>query len=1201
MHGAVDGKEVEVLMAGWDGSRFETFCNALLLSNAPTPLKRFPRLTDHSNSADGGIDAEFFFEGDDVTPLLSPGRNVFQFKWRSPYEPKQALRSILSKLKKEFERHNHSDSVARYTLVTNLNLTGKQQAAVTQELRQLAPGTEISVLAAGGLAALINGNPYLKATFLPGELYSWVDKQEQHSRLTDGLPAFQGRARELAELDNWLQDDQSRVMVVSGLAGIGKSRLVIEATRPHQPRVVFLTAESGLNGLSGLDIFAVVDDLPMQDVERWVNLGLAQLTKAKMILITRSPGILVPDARCRHLSLGPLSAGDSAKLLESREASLSLGQSAWLLSQSGGYPLSLVLASRLGPKDFDNSRTIYENLSQSWKSEVQRAIGEDGWLALRLASLLVAVSGDPDEAELEALAEALGHPSRGLSAFLPRLEKLGCLEPLGRLRRVQPNFLAEILCEQLLGSGHQILLSVLARLSAPAAARFLERILSLGTPGGSALRQALIAPDGPWAEKIDERRLVRLAESEPEAVLKFVIENKRKASLLCFHRLLAHKATARESMQLLHDQIVHGSDPRCEDLFLVQFYPEWPTPLGLDERLFHLRSISEARLLWRGLAASFCVSGLLIYEQPWRSSPPALAVPSEAEKQSHRSEVVELAFERFPELPPEIYPTALYFLREACAYVGAGRGVESLSILVQKARFKPNYPMLLLATIERFSKAFPEESGFTILKEAVESDPLTTLEAWLDNHKLVEYKSYEEWMGGRQQAFAEVARNFADKPSLLTAELAERLASKPEGRLFLEHLGQACPNLLAQIPLEGVPAFISSVDPILFRRQVLENDKMWRSPARPVLLETMARHPAEDWSQAFLVEKATDPSLPVKELRAAGFWRWPLEPAPWIEAVEKRPELSGWLLELLFAKEIPPHTKHLAWKCLASKPPPWLGNHLTRMQVQMVAARLVPEDPARGIEIFLRGLEAGRRMDGKLPLRHVDEPFFQALVKAAPAEFLDRLFELAAENQFSLFHFSQEMRDSLGREQQHLLLDQARRHRERAATVALCLHPENPEFWQACQELLEIAAGDTQVEASLFAALTRSGESYWGSETARLRGFLDQIATPLESHPSSLVRRWLTNAKRGLDDDLQRKLVWEYDLKSREFERSLAASGTAAQKWAVKRLVENGQFQDVRRLVGPDLLARYLPDLDLPPNRKKALEKALEFWMQDVG
>jgi hypothetical protein len=214
---------------------------------------------------------------------------------------------------------------------------------------------------------------------------------------------------------------------------------------------------------------------------------------------------------------------------------------------------------------------------------------------------------------------------------------------------------------------------------------------------------------------------------------------------------------------------------------------------------------------------------------------------------------------------------------------------------------------------------------------------------------------------------------------------------------------------------------------------------------------------------------------------------------------------------------------------------------------------------------------------------------------------LDRFFEWVSENQLSLFRFSRSMRESLGREQQRLLLDVARRHPERAEVVALCLHPENPEFWLACEELLEISSGSVQVEANLFAALTRSGESYWGSETARLRGFLEQIATPLAGRPSPLLSKWLLNARRSIDDDLQRKLVWEYDLKSTEFERSLTASGTAAQKWAVKRLVENGQFQDVRRLVSPDLLARYLPDLDLPPNRKKALEKALEFWLQDVG
>lgn len=1189
-----------MLMAGWDGSRFETFCNALLLANAPTPLKHFPRLTDRTHSADGGIDAEFHFEGSSATLLLSPGRNVFQFKWRSPYERKRAFHSMVSKLKQELELHTPGQAMARYTLVTNLNLTGKEQATLTQKLQELAPGVEISVLAAGGLAALINGNPYLKATFMPGDLYSWGDKRSQHARLSDGLSGFEGRTEELAELEDWLRDDQSRVMVVSGLAGVGKSRLILEAVEAYQPRVVYLNEESALSELSALDLIAIVDDLPMQDIERWVHLSLGQLTKAKVILVTRFCGALAPDSRCRQLSLGPLSSSDSAKLLESREPSLSVGQCAWVLSQSGGYPLCLVLASRLSSQDFDRNRTIYENLSRSWEAQVLGALGEEGWRALQLSSLLIAVSGDPDEGELEALADALGYPARGLSAYLPKLEKLGCLEPLGRLRRVQPNFLAEILCEQVLGAGHDVLLSVLARLSDPASDRFLERVLSLGTPGGSALRRALIATGGPWAEKNDERRLVRLAESEPEAVLNFLREKHRKVSLPCFHRFLSFKATAQGSLRLLLEQLLRSPDPRLEDLFLVQFYPEWTTPVSLPDRLLHLRGIPEPQLLWRAIAATFSISGLLVYDQPWQSPPPALPAPSEAERRQYRYDVVDLALEQMSGLPLEAYPTALHFLREACAYVGPERGVQALEVLAQNAHFKPNYPMLLLATIERFSNEFRQESSFAALRHAVEADPLTRLEAWLDNHKLREYSSYEDWMSGRQVAFAQVASDFATTPGLLTPELAERLASKPEGRLFLEHLGRSCPALIKQIPLEGLPAFIGAVDPALFR-QLLSDERMWQSQARSVLLETLASQPVDDWAQAFLVEKATDPSIPVKELRAAGFWRWALEPSKWMDAVEKRPELAGWLLSRMFTQDLPSHTHDLAWKCLAALPPPWLENHATRMHVQLVAARLVPKDPDRGIEVFIRGLEASRGEDGKLPLGHLDEPFFQALVKAAPAGFLDRFFEWVSENQLSLFRFSHSMRESLGREQQRLLLDVARRHPERAEVVALCLHPENPEFWLACEELLEISSGSVQVEASLFAALTRSGESYWGSETARLRGFLEQIATPLAGRPSPLLSKWLLNARRSIDDDLQRKLVWEYDLKSTEFERSLTASGTAAQKWAVKRLVENGQFQDVRRLVSPDLLARYLPDLDLPPNRKKALEKALEFWLQDVG
>ncbi|MBS2040362.1 ATP-binding protein [bacterium] len=1188
MRRTLDGKELEVVMAGWDGSRFETFCNALLLADAPTPLQHFPRLTDRGNVADGGIDAEFDYDGP-ATRLLSPGRNVFQCKWRSPYDHKAAFNSLLQTVPKELSRL--SQTMARYTLVTNLNLSGHQQAKLLTCLREVHPAAE--VVAAGGLAAMVNNNPVLQASFFPESGEGWQQRREQHDRFYNAAGVFVGREQQVKAIEDFLKQPDARVLLVSGPAGIGKSALLLQALKAHQSRTLYLSDPLLLQDYASQNLILVIEDIAGAELERWIYASLANLTKARTILVTRAPVPAPIDGRLKQLAVGPLSPTESESLLSLSGSDLSGNQRDWVVAQSGGFPLPLVLLSRMLPQQLDCNRSLSENLLPKWEGEVRKAAGNEGWLTLQLCSLLAAFSADPDVGELEALATALGYPTLGLYSSLEPLDSLGFFERNGRFLQVRPKLLADFLAQRLLGTGQNNADRVLGHLHEPTAERFLERILSLDTPGASALRKSLLSENPNPRSNL----LIRLAEKEPETVLAYVRDQGMKPDLFWLQRLLQFPKTAADALRLLGDYVQNNQVQELEHLYLFQFYVDWPSGLTLESRLTELKTIHSPELLWKALVAACYVQDLLICDLPWTELAPHNRTANRSEKSKYLRAVVSLATAQLTELSEELVPTALHFLREAAPIFSPPEASHSLQMLAPKAPSK-----LLRATLERLREEFPDEPGLAEMEARLRNDPMSRLEQWLDSDRLLDYESYELYLAERAQAFTEIAQELAKHPQLFTDDLARSLSSSYDGRQFLEHLGRASQEFLPNIPPEGFAAYISSYEPDR-KLALLEDPKFWTDSLTPISLEILARCPDEEWAQNLLYERALRVDTPAQQLRAAGFWRWTLQPQRWLGAPGQRPELAGWLLELLSDELMATAAgQELAWQCLEVTPPPWLGNSVRKFQAQRIAAQIVPLDPSRALGIFVAGLRSEKRLDGKLPVQGLGRgQFFQALLKATPTKFLATLFDLVTKKEISMFHFSQELRTSLEPDQQQLLLDHALSQPEHAAAVAFCLDSNHPGFWDACDTLLSIDPGDTQVEASLYAAVTRSGESFWGQATDRVRRFLDFIAEPLEHHPSERLRGWLTNVQRSLDEDLQRNLVWEYDLKSREFEQSLAATGTPAQKWAVKRLVEQGNLQDVRRRVSPEILARYLPDLNLPPKRKQALEKALEFWLQDVG
>jgi len=101
---------------------------------------------------------------------------------------------------------------------------------------------------------------------------------------------------------------------------------------------------------------------------------------------------------------------------------------------------------------------------------------------------------------------------------------------------------------------------------------------------------------------------------------------------------------------------------------------------------------------------------------------------------------------------------------------------------------------------------------------------------------------------------------------------------------------------------------------------------------------------------------------------------------------------------------------------------------------------------------------------------------------------------------------------------------------------------------------------------------------------------LGDHATPLAARP------WLQRVRAGLESDVNRTIVWEYDRDVNDLRRSIEDKDSPERIWAIGRVLKFSDLRDIRRLLTVEDIAEVLPQVDLPDKKRKALERALEVW-----
>ncbi len=477
-----------------------------------------------SKQGDGGVDALVSVEPATPTELI-PGRRVFQAK----------LTLDLAKLERQLRTKAQTRvrkllrDGAGYTLVVAQHVRAERQTELSKTLRRVV-GRSVNCSIVG-----------------LEQLGRWLVR---YPSLLADVPALSKTARHLRSFTQWeaglgrpmpWTPDKARVAAlaqassltagarlrVTGAAGVGKTRFVLEALRSRAAEVTYLSeyvedaenlvaSDTPVRGVLVIDRCSEAQDLRLRSLHRS---GIALIT----IGSEEDPAGLPAESELR---LGPLSTDAMHRLGRSVEG-LDAAACMELVAHSGGFPgyfaLLVDAASRASKED---SRVLPRFDRREIRQLTERLLGAEAELeAIRALALPTWVDVSPGSTDLMVLAEATGTTEKQLQRAIERLQVRRLLGKTNQLVYVTPRILAEQLAlgfwgQDFVGARFEALCD--AQADPELLERCLDR-LERGSPDATAVLVRLAADPRLLAKGLSLAQLCRvlrhLADASPREAL----------------------------------------------------------------------------------------------------------------------------------------------------------------------------------------------------------------------------------------------------------------------------------------------------------------------------------------------------------------------------------------------------------------------------------------------------------------------------------------------------------------------------------------------------------------------------------------------------------------------------------------------------------------------------------------------------------
>ena len=599
----IDAGGVERAMSAWEPRRFASFCNALTWAVAGQTAFRAPSFTERINDKDKGVDISWqedmtpgALAGNGATTMLGPGTNVFQCKLRNVLasDRRRIIGALKSSLKGELARVSEEvrRTPDRYTLLVNLDLSHADKSALLGAICEGAEGdgtSAVQTVGAAELAAMLNSHPHLRESYFPPRAFgTWEDACDRLRRIAQSASLIDlvGRDKELADLRQVVEDTQVRVVVVAGPSGVGKSRIILEATKDRRHLLAVATDPRSLSiddyrrlCTGRGEVVCLIEDPDFDRLPGLVNetLGVPGMKALITMPVPRQHDLpsFGFDSRVQVVNLKGLDSQQSRDLLKEADSTLAFDLREWIVDRAGGIPHILLTAAALGEhlrgqKGVDLAVAVGRFL----EDKIKRDRGDRGIRALRLFSLLshAGVAGKY-ESELSSLCVVFGDGMKPNEA----LEELGWLVEYGYAERggsfasVAIPMLADYAASMAFQGQHAQMFALLVKLEQTGGTgRFLRRLLHLGGPDVQKFWDEMFEAEGPLRDlgtALKDPDLVMMVSSAmPSKLLKMIksglekmplkerleiTADERRALVHALDELLSYRDTAMDAMRML--------------------------------------------------------------------------------------------------------------------------------------------------------------------------------------------------------------------------------------------------------------------------------------------------------------------------------------------------------------------------------------------------------------------------------------------------------------------------------------------------------------------------------------------------------------------------------------------------------------------------------------------------------------------------
>ncbi|MBI4576025.1 MAG: hypothetical protein HY722_07155 [Planctomycetes bacterium] len=334
-----------------------------------------------------------------------------------------------------------------------------------------------------------------------------------------------------------------------------------------------------------------------------------------------------------------------------------------------------------------------------------------------------------------------------------------------------------------------------------------------------------------------------------------------------------------------------------------------------------------------------------------------------------------------------------------------------------------------------------------------------------------------------------------------------------------------------------------------------------------------------------------------------GRWMAPLDPgqaASLIEAIGGDVGRNGsgvvgligmWLR---LKKPLTGDLEELAWRVLESDPP---VTPIDAWHCDQVAAHLARNSPNRAFALLehLAGTEREGKWD---PLKsHAENVFWGELCAIDCYKALGAVARAAGKplRRMTFMWTLKKHRHWVA--DRDAVLKLARESVQNARFLAGCLTAEAKDFWSLADELLSLYPDDDRLWVEIVGDIEGMNQVIAGPYSGFLAGRRAEVARVIADPATRTpLRRRLQDWLGRVEERIGQHVTWEYDEDIDDLMSHVRDKDSPQRIWAIGRILKYASMEEIRKLLTVEDIENALPNVDLPAERQRMFEAALQVW-----